>query len=223
MNNAGKKSTAKLQSDKSANIFAYIWIVVFVIFNVVQLVCGMAWGNPAYDWRMQTISDLGRTTAPFSLIMNYAFILQGAAFIIGIWGMKSLWRKSIITSPARTLLTLAGAGYIVIGFFPLNVAQSTHLLFGAAPIMLFGAIGLVVSCVAMDQDRFGMLWIGTALLGIGSLLCGFLYFIEIYLGLGKGIMERIWVNIPLVWSVLVALSILYGKAAQSKNKAPAPH
>ena len=218
MDNTNGIQNGQIRPSKPSVVIAFIWIVAFISFNIVQLICAIAWGEPGFDLRMSTIGALGETQNPCSEIMNYAFMFQGAVIVIGIWVMKPLWRKSIFTTPARVLLSLYGLAFIILGFFPQNIAPSTHYLLGIIPSMLFGATGLVVAGIAMNHDRFTVLWIVTALLGIIALLFGFLYYIEINFGLGIGLMERTWMYMPLIWSLLIAISTLRADSQPVKKK-----
>lgn len=220
MSSPNIRTSGQLQNDRPAVFFAYLWIIAFILLNLIQLICGLTWDSPGYSWRAQTIGELSGTGFPLNKALDYILVFQGAVIAVGVWAVKSLWRKSIFTTPARALLTLAGLGYIVTGLWPVNIDTDAYAVFGYAPILLFGSAGLIITCVAMNNKRFPVLWAVSSLLGIVSFLFGFLYHIEIYFGLGKGIMERIWIYMPLIWSVLIACSILRARANPDKYKPP---
>lgn len=200
----------KPQVDKPVLVFATLWIAGFIFFNIAQVVCGLAWDAPAYEWRLQIVSDLGETHAPLNIIMNIAFIFQGVVIAIGVWVIDIIWHRSVLTVTTRTMLTLAGIGLIVVGFAPADTDPEIHLIFGAAPILLFGAFGLVFACITMNGKRFGrFFWIVTALLGIAALISGFVFFVSAYTSLGRGFIERIWIYAPLVWTAYVGYRIVH--------------
>lgn len=204
---------------KTTRPIAILWLIALPWFNLAQFICGLLWTNPAYSWRAQDVSDLGRTDQPAHALLNFAIISVGLFLILGIFILGDVWRKGLPKMVARSMLCIAGLGFIAVGIFPSDTSHAIHVVFGAAPILLYGNFGLIFAAAAMDRRIFKRLWIATLLLGLLGLTCGFLYFAEDYLFLGRGIIERLWIYPPLIWTLLIGLRIVSAQTPLSENTA----
>ena len=199
----------KTPPSRVALIFAFLWFASFVWFFLAQIVVAGAWVDPPYDWRAQNVSDLGQIGYPLSILMNIAFILQGATLAVGVWLIKAIWHKTLLPSISRTMLTLTGVGFIIVGLTPYNIIPVIHSLFGAFPVMLFSSSGLILAGLAKNRENFGRFWMVTVVIGLVCLASGILYFTGTYLGIGKGAMERIWIYAPLAWTLIISCRVIY--------------
>jgi len=201
--------TEKASLNRAGLVLAILWFASFVWFFLAQIIVASAWETPPYNWREQNLSDLGQAGYPLSILMNIAFIVQGAAMVVGVWMVKVIWRKTLLPAMARTMLSLAGVGFIFVGLTPYNVIPILHSIFGAFPVMLFSSAGLILAGLGKSRENFGKFWIVTIVIGLISLTAGILYFTGNYLGMGQGAMERIWIYAPLAWTLIISCRVLH--------------
>jgi hypothetical membrane protein len=200
---------------KAQHTIAILWVFSIVWFNLAQLICGLTWTGSSYSWRHQDVSDLGQTYQPAHILLNISLICAGLILIVGVIVLSAIWRqKSLSAMVARSMLCIAGLGFIVAGIFPSDTSHGIHVVLGAAPILLYGNFGLIFAAAAMDRRIFGRLWIAALLLGAIGLISGFLYFSETYLFFGRGIIERLWIYPPLIWSLIVGIRLFSSQKHQ---------
>lgn len=145
--------------------------------------------HPGYSTSQNYISDLG--VGPSALIFNSSVFLLGAIVILDIY----LTQHALGSRLFSGLLVLMGVGAVGVGLFPENfgIIHRIASLF----IFLFGALSAIVS-YKMQKPPFSYL---SLLLGALSLVALLLFGSGIYLGLGKGGMERMIAYPPLLWCV----------------------
>ena len=142
-------------------------------------VLGMLW--PGYDPIGQTQSELGAVDAPNGLLMNVAgFMALGVVIMAFAAAYHLVLRPGPWKLLATVLMALAGAGMIVVGFFPcdagcVDVTRTSEL---HSTFSMPGAIGLpaaaMLSSLAFrDDGRLGPAWHFTSLLhGLAALASG---------------------------------------------------
>jgi hypothetical membrane protein len=116
------------------------------------------------------------------------------------------WPRNRRSRIGLGLLTVGGVGTILSGAFPVNVDLTWHVA-GALLFWIFGSIGIITLGLTLWNARRG--------LAIFSLVCGalalaafVLYGTQTYLGLGRGIMQRIAGYTPTIWLIVLGVVLL---------------
>lgn len=158
------------------------WLVVNIIAESIY--SGYSVGN-------QTISDLG--TGSYGLVWNASTLLMGLSMIAGAYlGYRSL-RERLVIIPMLAL----GTGSIIVSVFPAE--SSVEAIHGVGAFLAFISGGLAaVFSYRVTRGPFKYLSI---ILGISGLIALALYALDVYLGLGRGGMERMIVFPILIWLV----------------------
>ncbi|HEU5430093.1 MAG TPA: DUF998 domain-containing protein, partial [Thermomicrobiales bacterium] len=198
---------------------AACWMLA-VEFFVVQAIAQSAW--PGYSIVDQDISALGITTcgpfvdpttgqtmnvcSPLHVVMNAGFVLLGLLTIAGAVLTFSAWPRNRRSKFGLALLAAGAVGTILTGLSPANVDSTRH---GAGALIYwgFGSVGIMLLGLALWNARRG--------LAIFSLVCGaialaafVLYGAQTYVGLGRGIMERIAGYTPTIWLIVLGGALL---------------
>jgi uncharacterized protein DUF998 len=207
---------------------AACWVLAIEFF-VAQAIAQSAW--PGCSTVDQDISALGVTAcgpyvdpitgrtvnvcSPLHVVMNAGFVLLGVLTAAGVLLTSGAWPRNRRGRVGLGLLVVGGSGTILSGVFPGNVNQTWHGV-GALLFWVCGSIGIIVLGLA--------LWNARRELAIFSLVCGavalaafVLYGNQTYLGLGRGILQRIAGYAPTIW--LIALGVLLLRAALRGDRA----
>jgi len=219
-----RRATGRVASRVQTFADRYPWLGpgvmnLSVVYFVVQAMVAAVW-HPPYDWGRNTISDLGNsscavrgTTAPacakeFSPLhdwMNAEFIFLGAVMLVGSLliaqefrilgpGAKRAWAWA-----GFALIGVGGVGSALVGWFPENTVGAVHF-FGAALAIGGGELGISILGWKLSLPRY-LQWamrIGAPL----AFLAGFLFAVQVHLGLGAGTMERIAQYPETVWLIV---------------------
>jgi hypothetical membrane protein len=149
-----------------------------------------------YSNQVHYVSELGLGST--ALIFNITTIILGIT-VLGASYLLYQKNRSILFS---TLLLITGIGAIGVGLFPTDI-QPTHGIFQSLAL-IFGAIAAVVSFrkQSIPQSIFSLI------LGLLSLISVVVFFpylglgandMSSFLGLGKGILERIVIYSLILW------------------------
>lgn len=192
------------------------------VFLVANLVVGLAWQNPSFDWSHHNISDLGNVTcgvwdvatrprhicSPWHDAMNAAFVLTGLLLIAGLVLTWRTWGRGLTIRAAHSLMLLGAAGLGLAGVFPGDVHPRLHMV---AALLVFGCgngglalLGLAPRAALTPGRRTATLT--TGFLGLAGTV---LFFAEEGLGLGVGGMERIAVLPLTVWCCFAGSILLF--------------
>jgi hypothetical membrane protein len=144
---------------------------------------------PGYSTSENYISDLG--VGPSSLIFN------SSVFLLGVLAFGSAYfiRRASNFRLFSVLAALAGIGAMGVGLFTED-AGVTHGIFSLITF-LFGGLSAILS-YRLQKPPFSYL---SVILGVFSLLSLVLFGSGVYLGLGKGGMERMIAYPALLWAV----------------------
>jgi len=206
-----------------------LFLILTIEYFLAQFIAQLGW--PGYSIRDLDVSALGITTcgpfmdpttkvtfqvcSPLHLVMNAGFILLGILTIVGMFLSRGAFPKRKLTSTGILFITLGGLGEILAGLFPGNVNLALHAI-GALLHWVIGGTGVLLI-------GFGILRTNRAV-AIFSLICAaiviigfFLYGNHVYLGLGRGGMERVTAYPQTIWLIVIGL-ILYKR---SKSGSPA--
>ncbi|MCW4002136.1 MAG: DUF998 domain-containing protein [Candidatus Bathyarchaeota archaeon] len=158
----------------------------------VQCVLGMIIAEafyPGYSTSENYISDLG--VGPSSLIFNSSVFLLG---VLAFGSAYFLQRASNFRLLA-ILAALAGIGAMGVGLFTEDAGE-IHGIFSLITF-LFGGLSAILS-YRLQKPPLSYL---SVILGVFSLLSLVLFGSGVYLGLGKGGMERMIAYPALLWAV----------------------
>lgn len=191
---------------------AIFWLLTAQLF-LAQFIAQAAW--PAYSMVHEDISNLGlvcggdQTCSPLNLVFNASMVLNGILVVLGLWFTRKLWPAGPLTTAALWLLAVGGGdGSMLVGLFPLNVFLPLHIA-GAILALFVAGIGMLAMAAVLWQDhrQFALYTLAT---GVVTLIAFGLYALEIYLGLGRGIMERVAAWPHTVWYIVAGALILGG-------------
>lgn len=164
----------------------------FLFVGSVQFLLGLIIAEalyPGYSVSENYISDLGVGTT--SLIFNSSVFLLGLAVVAGAYFFQRAFRSSFLF----VLFTITGFGAMGVGLFPEDVV----IVHGIASLItfVFGGLSAIMS-YKLQKPPLSCL---SVLLGTLSLTALALFISGIYLGLGRGGMERMIVYPTLLWAV----------------------
>lgn len=198
---------------------AIFWLLT-VEFFIAQAVAQA--GFPGYSLAHMDISLLGLTTcdgadpgnfgadcSPLSLVFNAGMFINGALVVLGVWFTRKLWPQGHLTTAALWLLAVGGGdGSMLVGLFPLDVSLPMHMV-GAILALFVAGFGML-ALGAVLWPKFRGFAIYTLATGAITLVAFVLYALELYLGLGRGTMERIAAWPHTIWYVVSGTLILRG-------------
>jgi len=144
---------------------------------------------PGYSTSENYISDLG--VGPSALIFNSSVFLLGVLTVSGGYFIQ----KTLSFKLFSILAAIAGIGAMGVGLFPED-AGMIHTVFSLITF-LFAGISAIAS-YRLEKPPLSYLSI---MLGTMSLVALVLFASGIYLGLGKGGMERMIAYPALLWTV----------------------
>lgn len=194
---------------------AIFWILT-VEFFLAQFIAQAAW--PEYSMILHDISELGlvscpptgpMTCSPLNLLFNGGIILNGVLIVMGIWFTRTLWPAGALTTATLWLLAVGGGdGSMLVGLFPLDVSLPMHML-GATLALFVACFGIMLmGAIHWRTHRaFAVYSIATGAICLAAFV---IYVMEIYLGLGRGTMERIAAWPHTVWYIVTGILILRG-------------
>jgi hypothetical membrane protein len=211
------------------------WIIGTIGYFVTQPVVASAW-SPGYSWLHNYISDLGNTAcgsfavphgtamyvcSPRHDVMNGAFIVNGALFLVGAVLLRRLWPSHKTARRAGSLLILAGALKILVGLAPENVNVGLHLL-GALNVPIVSVAILMFSMSAYRTRAViaaaGLLLAIVGLVGSTLSVAGQFGSTALYLGLGVGGMERVATYPGNLWVLLVGIAAISAARTTTRNR-----
>lgn len=210
---------------------AIFWLLT-VEFFIAQAIAQAAF--PGYSLANMDISLLGVSAcagidpnalapacSPLSLVFNAGMAINGALVVLGVWFTRKLWPQGGLTTAALWILAVGGGdGSILVGLFPLDVSLSMHIIGAILALFVAGFGMLAMSAVVWRQFRgFAIYTLAT---GAITLVAFVLYALEIYLGVGRGIMERIAAWPHTLWYIVAGALILRGYFEPLTDQAPRP-
>jgi hypothetical membrane protein len=172
------------------------------LYFLAQVVAAWVW-NPPYSVVTNTISDLGRTTAPRHALMNAAFVLLGVVMSLGSLFIYQEFRQvSLLQRRGAmvgfTVMGVAGVGAVLVGAFPENANHAVHLT-GAALAIGGGIVAMFVLGWVLELPvRLGTFARGLAPVAMTALV---LFACHRDFGLGRGTMERLAAYPVTIWLI----------------------
>ena len=162
---------------------------------------------PGYSVSQNYISDLGVGTT--SLIFNSSVFLLGLTVAVGAYFFQHAFDSKLLA----ILFTITGLGAMGVGLFPENFG----VIHGVVSLItfLFGGLSAIMSYKLQKSP----LSYASVLLGVLSLVALALFGSSIYLGLGKGGMERMIAYPTLLWAVGFSSYLMrYSKKTDTATK-----
>lgn len=225
-----KKSMGKMHrritvfTNKHPIIGPAFWILSVQYF-VVQLIVIAAWPVP-HSWKNNFISDLGNTVcgpysglyvcSPLHPLMNLSFIIFGITMAIGSLLIYTEFKRTNWTLIGFVLMSLSGFGTVLVGLFSENTIASMHMI-GAFLALGIGNVSILVLACSLRGVRKAVR-IYSAMTAIICLTAFVLFILDIYLGIGRGGMERL-VSYPFtVWMILFGLYMTAVRMRTARTK-----
>lgn len=198
---------------------AIFWLLTAEFF-IAQALAQAAF--PGYDLTQMDISllgvsdctgfndaGLGAGCSPLSPVFNAGIAINGVLVVLGVWFTRTLWPQGRLTTAALWILAVGGGdGSILVGLFPLDVSLPPHMI-GAVLALFVAGFGMLAMARVLWSSHRGFA-IYTLATGALTLLAFVLYALEIDLGLGRGIMERIAAWPHTLWYIVAGALILRG-------------
>lgn len=198
-------------TNKYPYIGPLLWILSIQYF-IVQLIAIAAWPGP-HSWANNFISDLGNTVcgvysglyvcSPLHPLMNFSFGLYGVTMAIGSLLIYTMFQKTNWTLIGFVLMSLSGFGTLLVGLFPENTISGLHQ-FGALLSLGIGNLAIIIIGLSLRGIRKEFR-IYTVLSGVVSLAAFALFVGDIYLGIGRGGMERVTSYLFTIWMISFGL------------------
>ncbi|MBY8874132.1 DUF998 domain-containing protein [Micromonospora sp. PLK6-60] len=205
------------------------WLLAGPLFLAANLVTGLGWRRPPYDWTQHNISDLGNVTcgrwdttrprevcSPWHLLLNSAAVTTGILLALGVLLAWSALGRGTAVRVTRWLVLGAAGGYLLVGLFPADAHENAHVL-GA--LLIFGSGNLAMPVAALvrrsgEGDPGGggaalaaVRW-ASVTFGLLGLVGTALFLAQVDLGFGVGGMERVAVFPLLGWAAIVGARLL---------------
>ncbi len=163
-----------------------------ILIGAAQFVIGMIVAEtlyPGYSAADNYISDLG--VGPSALIFNRSVFLFGLLAMVGAYFLFRAYGRD----PVPIIFLLAGIGAMGVGVF----TEHAGMLHGVVSLtaFLFGAFS-AIAAYKIESPPLNYL---SVIMGFFALVALVLFGTGIYLGLGKGGMERMIAYPLLLWAV----------------------
>lgn len=205
---------------------ATAWIAGVAVWLVLQVAAALQWEDPAYDWTINYVSDLGNTTCgPFTVpggeatyvcspaheLMNIGFVFSGVLTVIGAILLWRWWPPALLARVASALYCLTGAGRVIVGFNPEDVDIIMHMV--GALVQAPSSIAVLLSAITLRRtlpavSRVGMGLGALGVLGAVLALGGQAGVTAFHLGFGPGLPERLASHPLQVWIVVVGVAVI---------------
>lgn len=147
---------------------------------------------PGYSVSRDVISKLGTGPAEPKAVFVLALLLFGAMALAA----ALLLRRERVKSNVWLLVALSGIGAIGVAIFNMDDFSEVHAAF-AVVAFLFGNLAAIFS-YKLVRPPLSWLFVLLGLIGLSALV---LVGSEIYLGLGRGGMERMIFYPPMFWAL----------------------
>jgi hypothetical protein len=160
---------------------------------------------------------------PFGFVMRTGFILLGLAFFAIVAGLRGRARATTLYSVDLIMLSIAGAGLVIIGAFNTDAIGTPSTLSGlihstAANIWSVSAsVGILLFAMAFRQDG-KRIAIGRLSRNLG--IAAMITYLAGFLGLGA-VQPRLFFALVVLWMSLIANQLRSGKLTKLAGlKAP---
>jgi hypothetical membrane protein len=186
---------------------------IFLILGPLEFIAAMIvtqlYYSNGYSLSTNYISDLGNTgNSPLWYVFSVAIIVLGLLAVIGILLVWSAFPPGRLRVLGLSLLLLASAAAIVIGFFPENVNSSVH---NTASLLVFLPGGLALLALGGSmRERTGwesLRWFSVILGAIVLVFLALFLFTNVGAHQYPGLFERLVVAPLLLFPIVVGVFI----------------
>jgi hypothetical membrane protein len=204
-------STRRVSAARLAALIAAVGPVAYIVLTVVL---GLLWEG--YDPIRDTQSELGAVNSPYKAAMNIGGFMGLGVCILSYavaYGLvlRGGWAKVLVL----VLVGIAGAGMVVVGFFPcdagcvdVTATSRYHSVFSMPAAIGLPLAAMLTSLAFRSDGRFGRGWQAASFwLGLLSLISGPLIALDTFEGAG-GLVQRAAMWTPLAWMTAVSLRLL---------------
>jgi hypothetical membrane protein len=144
--------------------------------------------------------------SPLHGLFNGSLLLLGPLMLAGLILTRPAWPENRLARTALGLMAVGAVGPVLGGWFPADTNLVVHVA-GAILYFLVGGLGIVLLGIALrHESRTGAMF---------SIACGGITFIAfvlygrlIYLGLGRGGMERLAAWPLSLWFIITGVTLL---------------
>jgi len=184
--------------------FAILFSITMVVVHIVE---------PEMNFGPLSQYSLG----PYGIVMRTGFVVLGLAFfslVAGLWGSA---RPTILYSVDMVVLSIAGAGLVIVGAFNTGASGAAPSLSGlihasAANVWsICAVVGILLFAVAFRQDgrrlAIGRLSRNLGLVAMITYIGGFFVF-GTYLA---AVQPRLFFALVVLWMVILAKQLRSGK------------
>lgn len=200
-----------------ANQYSYIGSIMWTLsiqYFAIQVIVAQSW-TTRYSLSKNYISDLGNTAcgqqghsficSPMHSVMNLSFTFLGLTMLLGSIFLYRVYKNNLFVLLGFICMSISGLGTILVGLFPENTITALHVI-GAALIFTLGNVALILFGAALKIPKLiRLLAISFGVIGLFALL---LFLSHIYLGLGKGGMERLVAYPQTIWLIIFGMYAL---------------
>ena len=190
-----------------ALVFTSLFVVTLVTVHVIE---------PETNLDPVSLYSLG----PFGFVMRTGFVVLGLAFFSIVAGLRGRARATTFYSADLIMLSIAGAGLVIIGAFNTDAIGTPSTLSGlihsaAANIWSVSAIvGILLFAIAFRQDGKSIT-IGRSSRNLG--ITAMIIFLAGFLGLGA-VQPRLFFALVVLWMSLIANQLRSGKLTQLADR-----
>lgn len=197
----------RFKVDNPNLVGALLWISSLQYF-IIQLIVISAWTVP-HSWANNFISDLGNTEcgnyaglavcSPLHPLMNLSFVIFGITMAVGSVYLQRAFASTTFSRSAFILMMLSGIGTVMVGLFPENTISSLHVV-GAFLGLGIGNLSILLLGLSLNRIHPAVrtYTIVSAMISLGAFA---LFSFDVFLGLGRGGMERL-ISYPFtIWMV----------------------
>src|SRR3989441_9630655 len=183
--------------------FTSLFAIALVTVHVIE---------PETNFGPVSLYSLG----PFGFIMRTGFVVLGLAFFSIVAGLRGRARATTLYSADLIVLSIAGAGLVIIGAFNTDAIGTPSTLSGlihsaAANIWSVSSIvGILLFAIAFRQDGKSIA-IGRLSRNLG--IAAMITYLAGFLGLGA-VQPRLFFALVVLWLSLVANQLRSGKLTQ---------
>ncbi len=155
----------------------------------------------------------------FGFVMRMGFVVLGLAFFSIVAGLRGRARATALYSTDLVMLSIAGAGLVIVGAFNTDAMGTPSTLSGlihstAANIWSISAIvGILLFAIAFRQDGKSIA-IGRLSRNLG--IAAMITYLAGFLGLGA-VQPRLFFAIVVLWMSLIANQLRSGKLTKLAN------
>ncbi len=184
--------------------FAILFSITMVVVHIVE---------PEMNFGPLSQYSLG----PYGIVMRTGFVVLGLAFFSLVAGLRGSARPTILYSVDMVVLSIAGAGLVIVGAFNTDASGAAPSLSGlihasAANVWsICAVVGILLFAVAFRQDgrrlAIGRLSRNLGLVAMITYIGGFFVF-GTYLA---AVQPRLFFALVVLWMVILAKQLRSGK------------